>query len=188
MNPLQQQQFAIEPQPNPLRDAFLKWQCRVRQIAMRDNEGRPDAGIMPAVYLPGEPEPMSYIITILNKAPVHSATPELEHMSAKTNDPARRRDQAVEYLSASYYQKASEFSDMLTATFPAHSPGAAAIHTAGRVRLVFDAFAQRFELSCKVRRLAPGDPMYKATVAHNRLFNPALPAGTEVLGFEPDWS
>jgi len=25
-------------------------------------------------------------------------------------------------------------------------------------------------------------------MAHNRLFNPALPPATEVLGFEPDWA
>lgn len=173
---------------HPLRDAFLRWQCRVRQIAMRDSQGRPDDAIMPALTLPGTSEPMGHIITVLNKAPGHSVTAELEHMSRKTNDPAQRRDQAIRFLSANHYQKHREFSDLLTATFPPRSPGAAAIREAAHCTLTFEAYTQRFDLSCKVWRLAPHNPLHQATMAHNRLFNPALPGDTEVLGFEPDWS
>ena len=108
-------------------------------------------------------------------------------MAKKTNDPAQRRDQAMQYLSATYYQKAAEFSDILTATFPPGSPGAARVREAGSVRLKFDAYAQMFDLGCKVWKLAPHNPLHQATMAHNRLFNPALHPDTEVLGFEPDW-
>ena len=173
---------------HPLRMGFLRWQCRVRQMAMRDNEGRPDDAIMPDVILPGEAEPLGAIITLLNKSPGYSVTPELQHMAAKTNDPAQRRDQALRFLSATYYQKAAEFSDIMTATFPPGSAGAAQIHEAGRCRLVFDAYAQKFDLDCKVWRLAPHNLLHQATMAHNRLFNPTLPPDTEVLGFEPDWA
>ena len=89
---------------SPLRLAFLKWQCRVRQTAMRDNFGRPDDGITPALHLPGEDDPMGHIITLLNKSPGYSVTPELNHMARKTNDPAQRRDQAIRFFSATYYQ------------------------------------------------------------------------------------
>lgn len=171
----------------PIRSAFLRWQCRVRQTAMRDTDGRPDDGIMPAVILPGETEPLGHIITILNKAPGYSLTAEMAHMAAKTNDPAQRRNQAIQFFSATYYQKAKEFSDLLTATFPPGSPGAAKIREAETVRLVFDAYAQKFDLACKVWRLAAHNPLYQATMAHNTLFNPALPPDTEVLGFEPNW-
>ncbi|MEM9032851.1 MAG: hypothetical protein AAGB18_09405 [Pseudomonadota bacterium] len=173
---------------SPLRLAFLKWQCRVRQNAMRDGHGRPDDGITPALYLPGSTEPLGHIITILNKAPGYSVTPELNHMLAKTNDPAQRREQALRYFAATYYQKAAEFSDILTATFPPGSPGASRIRDAGRVRLSFDAFSQSFDLSCRVWRLVPVNPLHRSTMAHNKLFNPALPPDTEVLGFEPDWA
>ena len=172
---------------SPLRKAFLKWQCRVRQIAMRDNHGRPDDAITPALFLPGEAEPMGHIITLLNKSPGYSVTPELLHMAKKTNDPAQRRDQAIRFFSATYYQKAAEFSDILTATFPPGSPGAAAIREAETVRLRFDAYAQVFDLNCRVWKLAPHNPLHQATFAHNQLFNPALAPDTEVLGFEPDW-
>lgn len=172
---------------SPLRTAFLKWQCRVRQMAMRDNQGRPDDGIMPALILPGEAEPMGHIITLLNKSPGYSVVPELLHMAKKTNDPAQRRDQAIRYFSATYYQKAAEFSDFLTATFPPASPGAATIREAETVRLRFDAYAQVFDLKCRVWRLKAQNPLYQSTMAHNRLFNPGLSEETEVLGFEPDW-
>jgi len=172
----------------PLRKAFMHWQCRVRQMSMRDQEGRPDDAITPALYLPGDEEPLGHIITLINKSPGYSVTPELLHMARKTNDPAQRRDQAIRFFSATYYQKAAEFSDILTATFPPGSPGAAKIRDAGEVRLVFEAFAQRFDLTCKVWRLAEHNPLHQSTIAHNQLFNPALPAETEVLGFEPNWS
>ena len=171
----------------PLRKAFLRWQCRVRQTAMRDTDGRPDDSITPAVILPGEAEPLGHIITILNKAPGYSVTAELAHMAAKTNDPAQRRDQALRFFSATYYQKAGEFSDVLTATVPPDSPGAATIREAENVRLVFEAYGQQFDLTCKVWRLAPQNPLYQSTIAHNRLFNPDIHPETVVLGFEPDW-
>lgn len=173
---------------HPLRLNFLKWQCRVRQLNMRETDGRPDDAIMPAVYLNGAPEPLGHIITLLNKSPGYSVTPELEHMAKKTHDPAQRRESALKFLSATYYQKAAEFSDILTATFPPGSEGAATIRRAKSCRLVFEAYAQRFDLSCKVWKLAPHNLLYKATMAHNLLFNPGLPPDTVVLGFEPDWS
>ena len=173
---------------DPLRMAFLRWQCRVRQTAMRDAEGRPDDAITPAVILPNSEEPFGHIITVLNKAPGYSLTAEMNHMLSKTNDPAQIRDQAIRFLSATYYQKAVEFSDVMTATFPPLSAGAGTLRDAETVRLVFDAYAQEFDLTCRVWRLAPHNPLYQATMAHNKLFNPALPPDTEVLGFEPDWA
>ncbi len=173
---------------HPMRRAFLRWQCRVRQMSVRDQDGRPDDAIMPGVVLPGEDEAMGHIITVMSKSPAYSVTSELVHMSAKTNDPAQRRDNALRFLAAGHYQKADEFSDILTATFPSGSPGAEKIHAAGTCRLVFEAYAQTFDLTCKVWRLAPHNLLHQATIAHNKLFNPALPPDTEVLGFEPDWA
>ncbi len=172
----------------PLRTAFLKWQCRVRQLAMRDSSGRPDDAVTPALYLPGRDEAFGRFVTVLNRSPAHSLTPEMTHMAARTNDPAQRREAALEYLSATYYQSAARFSDVLTATFPPGSIIAARIRKAQEVRLHFDAYAREFTLSCRVWKLAPRNPLHEATVAHNKLFNPSLPPGIEILGFEPDWN
>lgn len=172
----------------PLRTAFLKWQCRVRQIAMRDGAGRPDDAVTPALFLPGCDEAFGRIVTVLNRAPAHSLTPEMTHMAARTNDPAQRREAALEYFSATYYQSAARFSDVLTATFPPGSIMAARIRRAQKVLLLFNAYAQKFTLSCRVWKLTPQNPFHQATLAHNTLFNPSLPPVIEILGFDPDWN
>lgn len=172
---------------HPLRLTFMKWQCRVRQTSMRDGGGRPDDAIMPAVYLDGADAPLGHIITLISKAPAYSVTPEMQHMARKTHDPAQRRADALKFLSAAHYQKAAEFSDVLTATFPPGSDGALKIRRAESCRLVFEAYAQRFDLACTVWKLARHNALYQATMAHNRLFNPSIPPDTIVLGFEPDW-
>ena len=103
---------------NPLKDAFLRWQCRVRQIAMRERQGRPDDAIMPALTLPGETAPLGHVVTVLSKAPSFSKTPELMHMVKRTHDPAQRREKAIELFSETYFQKPKEFSDCLLYTSP----------------------------------------------------------------------
>ncbi len=106
-------------------------------MMMRDNMGRPDAAIMPDVYLKDDTQAMGTIITIMNKLPAYSETPEMQHMARKTNDPAQRRNQAIQYFSATFYQKHKQFSDILTSTFPPNSPGAAKIRSAETSRLFF---------------------------------------------------
>lgn len=179
--------LGLSPEPNPLRDAFLRWQCRVRQMMMRDKMGRPDGEIMPALTLPGESEPMGHIITVMSKGPMHSKTPEMRHMAQRTNDPASIREAALKFFSEFYYQKSTEFSDILTATFPPDSEGAATIRRADRCTLTFEAYNQRYDLDCKVWKLTDKNPLWQATYWHNALFNPSLSADTVILGFEPDW-
>ncbi|HSF93520.1 MAG TPA: hypothetical protein VLA52_00720 [Thermohalobaculum sp.] len=171
-----------------LRESFLRWQCRVRQMMMRDEQGRPGDPIMPALTLAGEDGPMGHIITVMSKSPQYSQTPEMRHMVRKTMDPAQRRQSALTFFSEYYYQRADEFSDILTATFPPGSPGAAAIRAAGQVTLGFVAYGQRYDLACRVWTLAEHNPLHQATYWHNLLFNPNLPTDTIILGFEPDWA
>ena len=143
--------------------------------------------IMPEVYLSGQDASIGALITILNKLPMYSQTPEMLHMARKTNDPAQARSQAIQFFSATYYQKFRQFSDVLSATFPPGSGGAAQLIEAGSCRLVFEAYAQRFDLECSVMPMAQQNALHQATMAHNRLFNRGLSAETIVLGFEPDW-
>ena len=160
-----------------LRDSFLRWQCRIRQMAMREEHGRPGDGIMPSVHLPGEDDPLGHIITVMSKTLAHSMTAEFQHMIRKTNDPAQRRENALRLFSETYYQRAETFSDILTASFPPDSPGAARIRAAERATLRFEAYRQRYDLDCRVWRLEVHNPLYQATFWHNHLFNPALAAG-----------
>lgn len=171
-----------------LRLAFLRWQCRVRQLMMREDRGRPGPAVMPEVTPEGAAAPVGRIITVLSKAPPFDRTPELRHLAQRTHDPALRREAALQLLAEAHYQRAEEFSDLLTATFPPGSPGAAALAAAGRVRLGFAAYGQRFDIAARVLVLPDRHPAWQATFWHNLLFNPALPAGTVILGFAPDWA
>jgi hypothetical protein len=112
----------------------------------------------------------------------------MRHMVRKTNDPALRREAALTFFSEYYYQRAAEFSEILTATFSPGSPGASSIREAGRATLTFAAYSQRYDLACRVRTLAEHNPLRQATYWHNLLFNPDLAADTVILGFEPDWA
>lgn len=179
-----------EPQADStvLRDAFLKWQCLTRQIAVRQNQGRPDEAVTPAVLLKGKTEAYDHIITVLSKTPQQSLLPELQHLVRRTLDPAQRRQKALELLSETYYQKPTSFSDILTATFPPQSPRAAVIRKADHCRLLFSGYGQAYQIECKIWALTKKNTLYQATFWHNLLFNPGLHPDTIVLGFEPDWT
>ena len=171
-----------------LKDRFIKWQCHIRQIMMRDLFGKPTDGIMPELYLENGARNLGAVITIMNKLPSYSQTPEMLHIARRTHDPAQRRNQALQYFASTYYQKYSHFSDTLTSTFQGGSKVAKLILGLGSCTLIFEAYSQKFELKCAVAALDSNDPIFKATLAHNRLFNPGLPADTLVLGFTPNWN
>jgi len=175
------------PGNHALMEQFLGWQCRVRQIAMRDKHGRPDDAITPSVTLPGEAEPFGHIITVFSKWGAYSKTPELKHMVKRTHDPAQRREKALEYFSSAYFQKAREFSDTLSATFLPNSTGAGKLIEAGECRLLFEAYSQQYQLQCKVLELSRNNPLYQSTWWHNLLFNPELHPDSIILGFAPNW-
>ena len=50
-----------------LRENFLRWQCRTRQICVREREGKPDDAMLPAVYIDDAKEPLGHIITVMSK-------------------------------------------------------------------------------------------------------------------------
>ena len=178
-----------------LRDRFLGWQCRIRQISMRSHDGRPTGGMTPLVSAAGRDTAaagrdtaVARIVTVLCKRPEHSVTMELRHLARRTHDPAERRENALKLLAERYYQPSREFSDILTATFPPGSGTAAMLLEHRECRLGFEQFSQRFDLHCTVRRLSRNNPLREATFWHNLLFNPGLSDDCLILGFEPDWS
>ena len=170
-----------------LRDSFLRWQCRIRQIAMRGHDGRPTSGMTPLLSAVQGGEPVARIVTVLCKRPEHSATMELRHMARRTHDPAERRESALKFLAERYYQSSREFSDILTASFPPDSRTATALLEHRECRLAFEQFSQRFVVHCTVRRLSPNNPLREATFWHNLLFNSRLSGDCVILGFDPDW-
>jgi hypothetical protein len=176
------------PRNETLRDHFLGWQCRIRQIAMRKNHGRPSAGMRPRV-LTRDGRELSVAMTVLlvPSAPEES-TSFFRFQVQKTRDPKQTYEKGLEYLQSSHFQHPKNFSDELTALFNTGSPLAEALLAMGGCVLEFDQFSQRYRLPCGVRQLASGDPAFEATYWHNLIFNPAIPGEVTILGLRPDWA
>ncbi len=170
------------------RRAFLKWQCRARQMAIRERGGQPDESVSPEVSFRDGFPAIGRIVTVLCRTGAHSATPELRHIAKSTHDPAARREAALRFLAGEHYQDARRFTDVLAATFAPGSAAARRLDSADGCMLEFRAYSQRFAFPCRPRLLAPGDSLREAAWWHNMLFNPSLPPDAAVFGFEPDWS
>ncbi len=178
----------LEAAQAALRDRFLGWQCRLRQMAVRQAGGRPTSGMRPEVRLAEADTPLGAITTLIVRREPREATAQFRHLVRKTQDPAERYDAALKTLAAAYYQRPQEFSDELTALF-GPAPGLAdQLLAAGRCVLDFEQYSQRYRLPCAARNLAEDEPAFQAPYWHNALFNPALPGGLRVLGFQPDWA
>ena len=171
-----------------LRDHFLGWHCRIRQYAIRHAGGRPTLGMQPRVSLEASGAELGRITVLIVKAESGKITAQLRHMVLKTHDPAERLDSALNFLAAAYYQNPAEFYDEPTALFGPASDLADRLLAAGRCRLSFEQYSQKYDLICEARQLGEDEPAFQATYWHNGLFNPNLPAGVRMLAFRPDWT
>ena len=50
---------------HPRRTLFMKWQCQIRQMSIRQMEGKPDSAIMPSLILSESKENLGKIITLI---------------------------------------------------------------------------------------------------------------------------
>lgn len=178
----------LAPAAHDVRDGFLGWQCRIRQLSVRRAGGRPSAGMCPEVALSREEPALGRIVVLVVKKYPQEVTAELRHMFKRTHDPADRYDAALRYLAAGYYQRPAEFSEEMTALFGAESVLAQRLVRARRCVLDFEQYSQRYRLTCRVRDLPDTHAAFQATYWHNSLFNPAIPGEVRILGFRPDWT
>lgn len=170
-----------------LKMNFLGWQCRIRQMAMRDYGGMPMPAMRPSVSTrKGEVLVPEMTVLLVPLAPEES-TAFFRFQVQKTNDERQIFNAGVKYLGAGFYQDPALFSDEMTAVFGAGSNIAASLIRARTLLLGFAQFGQTYRMFCSVRRLPPRSLAREASLWHNRLFNPALPNDAEVLGFKPDW-
>jgi hypothetical protein len=172
-----------------LRNAFLAWQCRIRQIAMRQDGGRPSPGMRPRLFDRSGVREIAPALTVLliPKDPAES-TAFFRFQVMKSPEPGELYERALSYLQADYFQSPENFSDKLAAVLPADAPFATALTTDGRCILDFAQFGQAYRLPCAVFELEPGEAAREAAIWHNRLFNPALPDTVHVLAFKPTWA
>jgi len=170
-----------------MREDFLHWQCRLRQMAMRDGGGRPSSGMRPSIFSRADEQLASGIVILIHKAELEETTAFFRHQVLKTQDPVERWEKAVEHMAAAYFQKFREFDDRLTALFGPERGLIDSLLTQGKVNLEFAELNRRFTLLCSMVELSEHDPLYQATYWHNRMFNPNLPAGVRIASFSPDW-
>jgi hypothetical protein len=128
---------------------------------------------MTVLIIPGEPS---------------QSTAYFKFQLKRTNERSRAYEAGVSYLAADYFQKPELFSDELTALFAPNSPIVQKIARAKECLLAFEQHSQRFTMFCRTRRIKPNEAAHEATLWHNRVFNPDVPADAQVLGFRPDWT
>lgn len=172
---------------SPVRDHFLAWQCRLRQVAMREDGGRPSRGMRPRVTRADGTEIAPAISLLIVENDPAISVDLLRHTARKTHDPRKRYEDGLKILSAEYYEDPREFSDVMTGLFPAHSEIVATLLGEGRCILHFQQERQTFHIPCAIHELSENDPAYQLTYWHNHLFNPCPPSQIRMLAFQPDW-
>ena len=171
---------------NALRQAFLGWQCRLRQLSMRDDDGRPSSGMMPTLQVAGQD--VGKIAVVMSKLDCEISIAEFRHIAKRTHDPKERLEAALRHFQSSYYQDPKSFDEKLTAVFSLDAELPRQLEGRDDCRLTFTQFNQIYELDCQATLLRRDDTNYQSTYWHNRLFNPALPADVQMICFRPDWS
>ncbi len=169
-----------------LRLAFLGWQCRLRQLAVREDEARPSAGMRPRLWVAGQDA--GAITVVLTPIEPAVSTDEFRHIVRRTHDPRERYQAALRYLQSSHFQEPRQFDDRLTAVFAIEAELPKKLAGRRDCELAFEQFSQRYWLTCQAELLDPESQAFQATYWHNALFNPGLPAEVQVLSFRPDWS
>jgi len=171
--------------PEELREQFIGWQCRIRQYAVRKNEGIQSPGMKPSLEVLGqEVGPVNVQIV---KTDSEDLIQEFQFMFHKTQDPKDRYENAIKLFSEYYYQIPTEFNDELTAVYSLNSELADQMISVGEGRLSFNQGNQLYDLNCKIRMIDRDALEHQATYWHNHLFNPSMPGSVKVLGFTPNW-
>jgi len=171
----------------PIQDHFIGWQCRVRQYAMRNGEGRPTPGMRPDVLLEDGKEVASAVTLLLVPDLLQDSIRQFRFMALKTQDPQERYKKAIELLSSSFYQNVENFSGLMTGVFSMNSETVNRLTKNQRCVLEFDFQQQKFRVPAGTKVLLKQNPAYEFTYWHNFLFNPYLSTDITVIGFEPDW-
>ena len=172
----------------PIQNHFIGWQCRIRQYAMRNDEGRPTAGMQPDVFLEDGKVAASAVTLLLVPDRLQDSIRQFRFMALKTQDPQERYNKAIQLLSSTFYQNVENFSGLMTGVFSMNSETVNRLTKNQRCVLEFDFQQQKFRVPAGIKVLLKKKPVYEFTYWHNFLFNPYLSPDVTVLGFEPDWT
>ena len=171
----------------PIQNHFIGWQCRVRQYAMRNGEGRPTPGMRPDVLLEDGKEVASAVTLLLVPDLLQDSILQFRFMALKTQDPQERYKKAIQLLSSTFYQNVENFSGLMTGLFSMNSETVKMLVKNRKCVLKFDYQQQSYRIPASVKDFPKEEQAYEFTYWHNFLFNPHLSPDVIVLGFEPDW-
>ncbi|MFZ0398254.1 MAG: hypothetical protein WAM06_09510 [Methyloceanibacter sp.] len=175
------------PSAQAIRDGFIAWQCRIRQVAMREQGGRPSPGMRPRVLDAQGQELAPALTVLLIPNEPEESTAFFRFQVMKTPDPRDVYERALTFLQADYFQNPETFSDRLVTVLPRDAALADALLDERACVLEFVQSRQSYRIAAEVRALKSGHAAREAAIWHNRLFNPALPDTVHVLGLQPDW-
>ena len=172
----------------PIQNYFIGWQCRVREFALRSEEGRPNGGMRPKIALKnGEVVFPAATLLIIPDHPDQTIR-QFRFMALKTQDPKERYTKAMQMLAARFYQKSEDFSGAMAGIFSRFSEEVKALEKDQSCIIEFDYQQQTFKIPCHVSASPKNEPVHEFTYWHNYLFNPNLSPEVTVLHFKPDWS
>ena len=172
----------------PIQNYFIGWQCRVRELSLRSEEGRPNGGMRPKIALKnGKVVFPAATLLIIPEHP-DQIIRQFRFMALKTQDPKERYTKALQLLAARFYQKTEDFSGALAGIFSRFSEEVMALEKDNYCIIEFDYQQQAFKIPCNVSESPKNDQVYEFTYWHNYLFNPNLSPEVKVLHFKPDWS
>jgi hypothetical protein len=174
--------------PKALKRSFLIWQCQIRQLAMREDGGRPSAGMCPRVLDESGTELAPALTVLLVPKVPKESTAFFRFQVMKSPDPRETYEKSLRYLQSDYYRDPKSFSDRLLATLPFDAPLANTLVADKRCVLDFAEGRYNYRLPSTVKTLKADDADRDAAIWHNRVFNPALPETMHVLAFDPDWA
>ena len=171
----------------PIQNYFIGWQCRVRELSLRREEGRPNGGMRPKIALKnGKVVFPAATLLIIPEHP-DQIIRQFRFMALKTQDPKERYTKALQLLAARFYQKTEEFSGAMAGIFSRFSVEVMTLEKDDYCIIEFDYQQQAFKIPCNVSESPKNDQVYEFTYWHNYLFNPNLSPEVKVLNFKPDW-
>ena len=168
-----------------LKLQFMRWQCRSRQHAVREESGRPNQAMQPEVVANGKAA--GQITTVLNRLEPAEHIQHFRFIVKKTQDPKARADNGIKLLSEYYYHDAAKFTGSLNAVFSVEDDVPSKLAQLGEVQLHFRQDRLQYELHCSIHILEESDSDYQLTYWHNHMFNPAMPGKVQIVQFKPNW-
>lgn len=149
---------------------FFAWQCRVRQVAMREQGGRPSRGMFARIEMPASCAGIS-VVFLLQREDAADYVAQFRYIVAASYDPQERRERGLQLLSSTYYQNSPLFLPVVTVVLAQDSLLVRGLLAAGSCRFLCDESGHAFSFSGEVTEAQADSDLCEGSLCHNRLFS-----------------